>query len=568
MTTSEIVGEAIRKNRHQLGMTQRQVAKVGRAIRQEAVERNVVPARLGLSRGAVRRAEAELVCLARELTNDISASLKFLLEDVIEELTEVSVIHVVVIADGYNPTPLRKRNARYRVALGILGSLTSPPLITIADKKKEEGKAWAATKLLEDMWGLAQSHFSVRGKSIRPVFHYLAGDHGELWDCFQGMGGNGHRSAFCAQKLEGFHLHTCSRLTVLQLHDAGFLCRFATAMDEEACTVTPPLHDTKGLAEVILQHSRQKELIATAILGSAEVSNFTGKQARDMIRLLESMDDPYEQLLAYAFSAVVSFAYRDGNLRHWNGKDSKLFLFGMLSLHVICVLLENRFPGSICGAGAAYIHSLSHSFDRQNVVPLSLSDEAFERENGERKLWLLRGTGGKDRDRERQMLQHELARRKLTEPKEINFDGLFLQYDQIEVCLLCCQHASWGTLADRLTLSGLRKNDDFLMTDNCFTVTCAVSPAAELQALRVCLCSHGSSAAAAADVEPVRKRRPHGQQPRSDPAFVSPHYVSTSEKHKCPHCQTKFGQRTKLEAHLENCTAFLATQSRLDFPKI
>ena len=569
------IGETLTEKRHEIGVSVRTLGRMSKAIRDAAANCGAPLPRHNLSRNVVSRNEQGLRQTAVSLNCSVEMCVKFLLHEAFDQLPDNGPAEFVIVSDGYSPNPLNSSASRFRVAIGLV--VKKPhPLITLLDAKKEPARAWCSTVMLEDLRNVGNCIFHPRDKKcIRPVFKYLAGDHAELWANFQGMGGTGHRSAFCSHKMttSAFPLHCCQRRTILQLHSDGFPCSKAHCMDENAYTITPPLHDCKGLAEVILSHSTFKNILFEKVFGKSDVNNFTAKQGRELMRHLQEVTCPTARLQAHTFAMIVSFRYNDGNILHWKFGESKLFLFGLFSFHLLCVTLDTSSPGCLCGPGAAYIHSTNHSFDREDQVPFSLLDEGFERENGARKRWHGRSTGSRV---EVDLLMRELATRVCPVEEDGEAPSYFGKFDELVVCLLCFGHPSWEDLQDRLCMSGLGAH--VRHDDSSFAVSWEKSEQQDHnheEVLRICTCLQRklirSSGEARAATPPRKKRIAEKNEEAKDEAqsvFATAGYASNSTRFQCSHCFAKFGQKKKLEMHLENCAEYLKTQSRLDFKHV
>lgn len=384
--TVQAIGNIIAENRVRLGMSMRDCGELAKLIREKT------GVSVSLSYKALVQREEPFKAKALSLLGNLPAVLSFLLRRFPVDLADPPV--VIMTSDAYKTgNAFRSATGRKRLAVGLMSGATATRFLTVRDQRKGAFSTWWALTCLPSIT-LLQTTASFRRKDA--VFSLrafrIAGDHGELWSYFLGMGGRGHRSAFCATPCDSWlgRLHRCPRLSIQELHESGFECHFASRFDLPCYAVTPALHDIKGVIKIIVDTIPCGHKVEQEVLGSGGTghNNMTGRQARLVLRALMQQVKGSQCLLCCAMDHLVYFRYQDIPIRFYYSATPKDYhtdiLLGLVSYHLLVFLLDWANPGSTI---SAYVHSLEHWFDPEDAHRLQLSDEYFEQMNGERKRW-------------------------------------------------------------------------------------------------------------------------------------------------------------------------------------
>ena len=139
-----------------------------------------------------------------------------------EALDDDDCLMAVLTTDGYNPGS-RADRSRVRVSVSLVAKNGFCRPLTLFDQLKGRYACWRIW-VLPDALRMAQLPVERAGRVFRVKYSRVGGDHAELWIMFTHMGGNGHRSAFCATEkhLWLHNIHRCERLFCQELDAVGF----------------------------------------------------------------------------------------------------------------------------------------------------------------------------------------------------------------------------------------------------------------------------------------------------------------------------------------------------------
>ena len=217
-------------------------------------------------------------------------------------------------------------------------------------------------------------------------------------------------------------------------------------MHSPTYTLTPPLHDVKGAVQILLTLLPEGKAVIKEHMGTESVKNITGKLARTMLFSLQKKYKPGpERWVCLCMETLVHFRYNDIPIRFFaNGTHTKHFLYSLSCYHLLIFLLEWILPGSSHHRGGAYFHSINHWFDECDAHLFNLSDEPFERENGQRKQ---RGSTTSHMHRERDLMVFELGNRSASplSPLPIGEECQLLKCDAIVFCKTCVTGGTWAS---------------------------------------------------------------------------------------------------------------------------
>ena len=208
---------------------------------------------MGLSYPLLVKHEAPLRLMTPSLLGNMRGCLEFLLR-AFPIRSGRPPPTVMVTGDGYTPGSLQGKS-RQRLAIALTDGITASRFLTVCDRHKPLFYEWWMLHALGQIVAVQKGIFTKGPCSFSITQFRLGGDHLELWSLFKGVGGTGHRSAFCLtgidERLE--YLHDCHRCSIQEMDAAGFTCSIASKFSNPVYTVTPPLHDTKGVMRLILR---------------------------------------------------------------------------------------------------------------------------------------------------------------------------------------------------------------------------------------------------------------------------------------------------------------------------
>ena len=242
------LGDSLLRARLRHGLSRHCMAKLARAMHEANRAKGLAPVQFGLSRSTIAKRERLLQAQAWRLQQNVMQVTAFLLRRVPRvaftppSKLEKWPITSLLSMDGYTPrNSLRTRNARFRMAVCLQAGAYGTSPLTIIDVPKSAFKGIDLGTLLaasqQTVYRLEQDG----GIVFRIPINRVGGDHAELWVLFKGMGGRGHRSAFCCTRSEDWlsTLHSCKRCSIQEL-SAHFHCPLAAHLHTPAYTVTPP----------------------------------------------------------------------------------------------------------------------------------------------------------------------------------------------------------------------------------------------------------------------------------------------------------------------------------------
>ena len=391
------VGETLRLFRLELGLSQAQLAKVGRLH----FERTGY--RMGLSTKRVRKLEREEKETTRaRLALGLVGAFVWMVREACEWLLGGTLPLVgLLYTDGYTPrNSLRTRNARVRLSLALLNLQTGffSPGLTVVDLKKKWFKAYEHYTLQNQLEQLGGATCQAEPPSGQPcrlasvVVGKMCPDHLDRWSKIKGCGPTSHRCCTCAIPEDewSLNIHNCPHLTVQQMADAGFPSRLASVAPR--CRfVSPALHDTKGLVQKLnALIDRPTRLVLSSVCAHlrCDISqNAIGDQLRTVARAMGESRDLSGQWkwLYVCVTELIQYRYQDVPWRYHVLKEGAAvdpFLRARVAGHIFLVLMELVRRGSTKNA---FCHSINHWWHFSDAIPLEASDEREEAENGKRK---------------------------------------------------------------------------------------------------------------------------------------------------------------------------------------
>ena len=341
-TTVLVVANLIKKNRIRLKLSVATLEDLGTIIHQGT---GVKP---GLSHKVVAKEEAPLRDLAERQVGRADVCLSFLLRRFPYKPAGNGPV-VLIGLDGYNPgNSYRKRTARMRVSISIMQDAIATRQLTVADKRKPQYHLWYIFNFLPTLQRLQIQKFNRRENLIAFRTFRISGDHCELSSFFEGVGGGGHRSSFCASNIDDRIevLHNCERLSVLQMHNKGYTCHLSERFLTDCChTVTPGLHDTKGITRLLVDAVPNGRRVEKRVLGGNK-NNLIGTQARLMVNTLLHETSGPEHAACAALEQMISFRYQDVPYRFFRTSEGgsaevrSHFVYSLLGYHLMMFLLE------------------------------------------------------------------------------------------------------------------------------------------------------------------------------------------------------------------------------------
>ena len=413
--------------------------------------------------------------------------------------------------------------------------------MTVADKRKPDFHEWWLMHFLPDLTKIQRGVFRKNGLQIPIRIFKIGGDHCELFSLFTGVGGPEHRSAFCASKLsERLEcMHKCPRLSLQGMHDSGFTCHFASRFVNDCFTVTPALHDIKGVMQLVVKSLPDGRDAARTVIG--ESKNQTGSQSRQILLQLMRSTERNQLILCYAMEALIFFRFQDIPVRfHFDNDCSTEFFYSLIAYHSLMFLLEWGNEGV---THSAYAHSVEHWFDPEDAHRLTLSDELFEQINGERKRWA-KNTSQATMERDLQMfeLQSKHRRDVSTSLPQFSWPTPHLySYDTIILCR-CVQGKSdvWKQSAKSLNkrLETLGLGGHVGSNSRWGQKYHAKESHEETNVLKICVC----------DEQPWSGQNDDSDEPPDETSEES----SEHEEHLCVICDTNFPSKESLFGHYDS----------------
>ena len=315
------IGAIIGDLRFDLGLSMRTCDAIGAAVYA------ATGCPLGLSYKTLAKKEAVLKKCADNHVGNITLSLALLLST----LPTVTVAPFVLIsADGYKPgNAFRARTGRQRVAVALSNGLDASRYLTVCDKRKPAYYRWWVFNGLQQLVAIQEKTYVTPLRSVPLRLFKLGGDHCELHSLFSGVGGKGHRSAFCATPIDSRieFMHRCKRLSIQEM-DAHFPCNVAAKFVQPCYTVTPALHDTKGIIAIIAQALPGGAAATVEVLGR-EGGNMTGSLARDILYLIRRRARGNMHVVCIAMEVLIFFRYQDIPVRFSRGGVTRRSFFGL-----------------------------------------------------------------------------------------------------------------------------------------------------------------------------------------------------------------------------------------------
>lgn len=311
------VGNLIAENRMKLGLSMRTCEELGALIKEKT------GCNMGLSRKILAEREEPFKSLACNYLGNLEASVLFLLNTFrVKEGSDPPTI--LLTMDGYKPgNAFRSHTSRRRLAVGLMNGTQASNFLTVCDRRKAAFYEWWVFSLLPAISRMQTCHFQKKECLFRLRVFRIGGDHAELFSLFQGVGGKEYRSAFCATKIDDWldHMHCCPRLSLQQMHAKGFECLLSARFEEPCFTVTPALHDIKGIIRIILNCLPGACRVEEALLGKTG-GNMTGTQSRQLVRNLRSQVQGNKLLLCEAVG-LFFFVTRTSRFGFSTLKESK-----------------------------------------------------------------------------------------------------------------------------------------------------------------------------------------------------------------------------------------------------
>ena len=462
----EAIREGLEKGRLQARVSEHQAALMQKTMNDVLKEKGFAPLSLGLSRyaGTHKKRLAEEAGL---LLNSVPNICLDLLETLPDGCRPSSVTGVL-LRDDYNPlNAFRNEGKRTRLCVALYfvweGEFYCTEPVTVADKGPVEYKNWYMNEFLAQVVDLNQ--FPLTMTDTHQVFVRLervGGDHHDLWSYFYRMGAKGHRSAFCSteRSFSVTQLHTCKRLDLRELDQAGFYNQLWELMLPYSCTTTPTLHDTKGVIIILCNlleagFCSLPDELQRSKKDTEPIKSLTGKQAHIALTNLCMQAKDVQLQIALCMQALSYFKYQNISCHfHANGSCKKEFLFSLVLYHALIFSLEWVAAGVTMGKGYTYFHSMSHWFDPEDAVPVWASDEMGEQGNSTRKLSA--GRVGSGKQFERGQHRFESARKKsfkkipTPSQKEDDVPRIFA-YSYLKICKRCfTRNNTWRTNLDYL----------------------------------------------------------------------------------------------------------------------
>eukprot|EP01061_Rhynchopus_euleeides_P044884 TRINITY_DN7911_c0_g1_i3.p1 TRINITY_DN7911_c0_g1~~TRINITY_DN7911_c0_g1_i3.p1 ORF type:complete len:618 (-),score=6.79 TRINITY_DN7911_c0_g1_i3:397-2250(-) len=543
--TVRAVASLILENRMQLNLSLRECSQIGALIH----EKTGVTA--GLSYATVAKKEGACKELATSLVGSIPQCAAFLLAKYPAE-NSTTPPTIVVTLDGYTPgNAFRSRNTRQRLAIGLSCGVIATRFLTVSDKKKAVFHNWLVCCGLPQISEMQNEVFISKNHRIPLRRFVIGGDHAELWGLFRGCGGGGHRSAFCTTDVSTHisNLHGCERLSLQEMHAAGYTCSIAGRFIEAAYTLTPPLHDIKGMINMITLTVRGGLHAIEDVLGSTG-GNMTGGQAREVLALLMRRTHGQELIVCRAMQVLVYYRFQNIPVHYQadaTGVYAKDVLWAVLSYHIMLFLLEWAKKGTTCNA---YAHSAGHWFDAVDAHRFDLSDEYFEQMNGERKRW---AASTSPQTMERDFESFELQVKHMNDNKKRPPPPLppvrreqvpqLYCYDTIFLCRCVVQTTEvWRDaarrLATRLQNLGLGAH---VCKKTSWGQKFRSNPEKEGVPLKICVC----------DQEPWIPTDDTSEDSDSDSDDSNPEGNQSAERYTCVICTTTFKKIHGLYAHYD-----------------
>ena len=386
--TVRVVGNIIGRNRVQLGLSMRDCEEIGKLVKAET------GASMGLAYKTLQQREKPFKDKAEAQVGDVQKSLSLLLKYFPLRLGG-DFPTIIITWDGYSPySAFRSQLARKRLAVAATNGLEATNFLTVADKKKSTFHDWWVFTFLPQLSNVQERILRKGGFEFSLLYYKIGGDHAELASLFKGVGPGGHRSAFCATDLDDrlSALHNCTRLSLQEMDARGFECSIAGRFEQPCYTLTPMLHDTKGVMRLLIKTIPGARDVETKILGKQD-GNMTGTQSRTILRSLIQENEGSKLILCQAMQGLYYFRYSDIPVRFFHTPNpnpnesrpyAKDYLFALLCYHLTVYLLEWANPGV---TKSTYMHSVEHWFDEEDAHRVTVSDELFEHANGERKRW-------------------------------------------------------------------------------------------------------------------------------------------------------------------------------------
>ena len=214
---------------------------------------------------------------AEKMLGQMAETVGFLLRTFPKNVTPISVL---LTADGYAVgNAFRVRSKRHRLAVALTSGASASPFCTLCDLCSDGYYAWRAMSAQAQNEKTQRVSFEKGGKMFR-VHHFGldGGDHLELWRLFRGMG-KSHRSCatLLADRLEMLHQRT--RLSVQEMDAAGFACSISRWFEQPCYTITPALHDTKGMIRLLASTMQASKGRDFAGQGWGEYDRFPSQKA-------------------------------------------------------------------------------------------------------------------------------------------------------------------------------------------------------------------------------------------------------------------------------------------------